>query len=44
MIDAWNRAVLTAIALVIGFAPFAVALDKIGVPLARSFLNWFGGR
>ena len=44
MIEAWNRAVLTAIALVIGFAPIAVALDKIGLPLARAFLNWLGSR
>lgn len=44
MIESWNRAVLTAIALVIGFSPFAVLLDKTGLPLARAFLNWLGSR
>jgi hypothetical protein len=44
MLDAYYRAILAAIALVIGFAPFAVLLDKIGLPLARAFLTWFGGR
>jgi hypothetical protein len=44
MLDAYYRAILTAIALVIGLSPLAVLLDKVGIPLARAFLTWFGGR